>query len=166
MVKINEIIVSGFVPRDPFTNTSNGEKSFMSFTVGVDKSYMNSKKEWVNQTAWVPVKLWATDNRISKIAEKVTKGCHVLVNGQIDQSSYKDKNGNTVFEVFIRASSIQIVEAAKENNSNTSGNNSQSSGSTQNNQGVPDDMTSNPGAYGDTSGYDFSFLQDGQYDQY
>lgn len=145
-IKLNtSLVISGYVPRDPFVNDG---KSFISFTVGVDKSYMNNKNEWVNQVAWIPCKLWSTNSRIENLEKKIFKGQNVIVTGNIDQSSYKDKNGNTVNEVFVRIISIHIDEAGSAENANYSkgkGSNanagtSKSSGSTGN---------------GD---YDFSFL--------
>lgn len=119
-IRENVTIVSGYIANDPFVNEA---KNMFAFGLGIDKSYFDQKKkEWVNNTAWVNVKLFSTNTeRIEKLAERVTSGCSVLVNGRIDQNSY-EKDGNKYNEVFINANSIQILDVGNSDSedSNTS----------------------------------------------
>lgn len=147
-IKINENVISGFIPRDAFVNDA---KTFISFTVGYDKSYKSQNGEWVNQTAWIPVKLWAKEERISRLADRIKKGVSVVVIGQIDQSNYKDNNGNNVNDVFVRAESIQVYDEGS-NNSSSNGGNSGGGYSSQ------DNYTAAPDEAGDLN---FDFLNGG-----
>lgn len=146
-VRLNQTTISGYVPRDPFVNK---DKTFLSFTVGIDKSYMNHSGQWVNQTAWVPIKLFVSQNnsnRIDNILSRVKQGSYVVVVGTLDQSSYKNKHDETVNDVFVRATSIQVYSSADEmKNSYNGGNSSQNN----NGSGYANNVPNN---YNNSNGY-------------
>jgi single stranded DNA-binding protein len=146
-IKVNQSIVSGYVPRDMFTNEKN---TFGSFTVGYDKSYKSQDGTWVNQTAWIPVKIWAKEDRIKRLKERIKKGVSVIVTGTMDQVLYKDKDGKDVQDVYLRVGatdSIQVYDYGDDN--------SQSNASSYN-----DNNASYENIGENTGDLDFSFMND------
>lgn len=117
-IKINQVIISGYVPRDTYVNE---KRSFLSFSCGVDDSWFNNtENKWVNNTSWINVKLNAKEDRINALAAKLVKGANVIVTGQLKQDSYPDKNGNTVNDVYIRATQIQFLDEGSGSSNNNS----------------------------------------------
>lgn len=109
-VKLNQTTISGYVPRDAYVNEA---KTFLSFSCGLDDSWYNKTEgKWVNNTSWINVKLNASEDRIEALAKKIVKGVTVIVVGQIKQDSYKDKNGNNVNDVYVRATQIFVLDEA------------------------------------------------------
>jgi len=135
-IKVNQSIVSGYIPKDAFINES---KTFLQFSLGYDKSYRGQDGKWVNQTAWIPVKLWAKEDRINRLAEKVKAGSYAVVTGVMDQSSYPDKNGNRINDVFLRADSIQVYDESSGSANNNNAASNKNTASYENDPGfVPD----------------------------
>lgn len=154
-IKINQVIVSGYVPRDAWVND---KKTFLSFSCGIDDSWFNNvTNKWVNNTSWLNVKVNGKEDRITALAKKLVKGANVIVTGQMKQDTYPDKNGVTVNDVYIRAMSIQVLDKSSGYSSGNGSNGSNGSGSAGNGAGYGADEYGEP---------NMEFMDDMQFDSY
>lgn len=97
---INTVILEGNVGNQP-NAAKNSEKSFAGFSIAVTKSYKKKdKNETVNSTTWVNIVCYGKLADI--VNEHVVKGSRVLIEGELAENSYTDKQGN-------KASGIQVV---------------------------------------------------------
>lgn len=110
-VKENMVIVTGFVPKT-FTND---EKSVLNFSLGIDDSYFkkddNGGGEWVNKTSWVPCRVF-DKKRIENLFGKIDK-CEVQLRAEL-KSNKREVNGKDVYEVYLLANRIQILNDKKD----------------------------------------------------
>lgn len=164
-IKLNQVIVSGYVPRDAYVND---KKTFLSFSVGIDDSWFNNvTNKWVNNTSWLNVKVNGKEDRISALAKKLVKGANVIVTGQMKQDTYPDKNGITVNDVHIRALSIQVLDESSGNGSS----NGNYSGSANGNGNYSGNNNNAGSANGNTDFVEYiepnmDFMDDMQFDPY
>ncbi len=83
---INSVIIGGRIVRDPFinqVNTQNGQTSVMKFSIA-NQTYKD------NESSYFDCVLWG--KRADILFERLKKGTSVIVEGQLKQDRWKDKN--------------------------------------------------------------------------
>jgi single-strand DNA-binding protein len=81
---INQVILMGRLTRDPETRTTPSGKTVTSFSLAVDRQTQDDQADFFDVTAW--------EKTGELVAQYVTKGRRVLVQGRLRQDSWDDKD--------------------------------------------------------------------------
>ena len=107
---MNKVLISGRLVRDAETRTTQSATPMLisKFTLAVDRRF---SKENTPTTDFINcVAFGKTAELISKY---VSKGSKILVSGQIQTGSYKNKDGNTVYTTNVVAEEIEFLDNKK-----------------------------------------------------
>ena len=81
---INQVILMGRLTRDPETRTTPSGKTVTSFSLAVDRQTQDDQADFFDVTAW--------EKTGELVAQYVTKGRRILVQGRLRQDSWDDKD--------------------------------------------------------------------------
>ena len=104
---MNRVCLVGRLARDPqceYVNTSNGSTARTRFTVAVDRRSRdeNRQADFISCVAW--------NKQAENLAKFQKKGNQVSVEGRIQVDNYTDKNGNTVWNTYVVADTVQYLD--------------------------------------------------------
>ena len=101
-MSINKVIVSGNLTRDAELRTTASGNPVCSFGVAVNDRRRNQNGEWEDYANFVDCQLFG--RRAEAIAQYLTKGTKVAVEGRLHYSSWEDRNGGgrrSKLEVYV-----------------------------------------------------------------
>jgi single-strand DNA-binding protein len=101
---MNKVILIGTVGRDAETSYTQSGKSVSKFSMATNRSWKKGD-EWVEETDWHNIVVWGAE----KLAEYITKGSKIGVEGRLQSRSYEDKNGDKKYVTEIVADNGGIV---------------------------------------------------------
>lgn len=104
MSDINVVVLVGRLTRDSVLKEFPNRVK-CSFTIAVDKR-IKKGDQWQDKTNFFDIEAW----NIGNLANFLTKGKRVTINGQLDSSSWED-NGQKRTKVFVRAEQIQLTDS-------------------------------------------------------
>lgn len=110
---MNKVILSGNLTSDPKTRYTQTGKAFTRASIAVNRPFSKDAVDFINLLAW--------EKTAEFIGKYFAKGSRILIEGRIQTSKYKDKNGNdhTGFDVVV--DQVEFAGGKKDgNNSNTS----------------------------------------------
>jgi single-strand DNA-binding protein len=123
----NQVILMGNLTRDPDLRQIPSGQSVCSFSLALNRSYKGQDGEWVEATDFVDVVAWGQLGE--RVAQYVTKGRPVLVNGRL-QSRQWEQDGQKRNKLEVIASDVTFLggrgEGSSDNNAGDSGSNSSS----------------------------------------
>jgi single-strand DNA-binding protein len=107
---INRVVLVGRLTRDPELRTTANGKSVVSFSIAVDKRF---KPQGSDQTAdFFRVQAW--EKTAEFVANYLTKGRLVAVDGRLEQRSYVDKDGNKRESIEVVAETVQGLDRPRD----------------------------------------------------
>ena len=87
---VNKVILVGHLGKDAETRFTPAGVSVTSFSVATNRRWKDQQTgEWKEETDWSNVVLWRQEN----LANYLTKGKQVYVEGRLQTRSYEDKEG-------------------------------------------------------------------------
>ncbi len=98
---MNQTTIMGFAGRDAEIRQTRTGKSVAKVSIGVTK-----KTGDMQTTTWFPVQAW---NKAAEILGRVKKGDGVMIGGQMEENSWKDKDGNPKKAWQLTAWAVAIV---------------------------------------------------------
>lgn len=101
-MSINKVIVSGNLTRDAELRTSASGNTVCSFGVAVNERRRTQNGEWEEYANFVEMSIFG--RRAEAIAQYLTKGTKVAVEGKLHYSSWEDRNGGgrrSKLEVYV-----------------------------------------------------------------
>jgi single-strand DNA-binding protein len=114
----NRVTLTGFLGQDSQVKTTRNQTSFTVFSLATKRSWKDRESgEWASQTCWHRCVAWG---KLSEAAALLTKGAHVLIEGEIRQREYASKADNGTGKksiTEIRVISIVKLDRAKKNES-------------------------------------------------
>lgn len=91
-MSINKVLISGNLTRDAELRATSGGMSILSFGVAVNDRRKNSQTgEWEDYANFIDCTLFG--KRAEALAQYLTKGLKVTVEGKLHYSSWDDRNG-------------------------------------------------------------------------
>jgi single-strand DNA-binding protein len=122
MIKLQII---GNLGKDCVVNTVNG-KNVINFTVAHTEKYKDQQGNLVEKTTWVDCGYW-TDR--TAIAQYLTKGKQVYVEGQPEARAYQKNDGTPGSSLSVRVREVQLLGGRGEGGGSASlaGNNNMTS---------------------------------------
>ena len=112
MISINKIVVGGYIGKDAETvNFKNGGQ-VIKFTVATTERFTKKDGTPVENTTWFNVEIFRKAE--SKLAQYLTKGTPVYVEGRIKNETYDKADGSKGYSTKVVASNLQLLGAKKD----------------------------------------------------
>lgn len=90
-MSINKVIITGNLTRDAELKATAGGTSILAFGVAVNERRRNSNGEWEDYANFVDCTVFG--RRADALAQYLTKGAKVAIEGHLHYSSWEDRNG-------------------------------------------------------------------------
>ncbi len=109
---VNKVLLIGHLGRDAETKFTPSGTSVTRFAVATNRRWKDQQtQEWKEETNWTNVVLWRQEN----LANYLTKGTQVYVEGRIQTRSYDDKDGKKVYATEVVAEEVILLGGRGEN---------------------------------------------------
>jgi single-strand DNA-binding protein len=106
---INKVTLMGFTGKDAEERTNNN-RSFTTLSLATKSSYKKDGK-YISHTEWHRCVVFG---KLSEFAKTLTKGAHILVEGELRSREYDSKKTDTTQRVWeIRVASILKLDRAE-----------------------------------------------------
>lgn len=103
---VNKVILVGNLGRDAETKFLPSGVSVTNFSIATERRWKDEKSgEWRSESDWHNVTLW----RGEKVAEFLTKGKQVYVEGRLQTRSYEDKDGHKKYATDVVCSEVILL---------------------------------------------------------
>jgi single-strand DNA-binding protein len=103
---VNKVILVGNLGRDAETKFTPSGASVTKFAVATTRSWKDQgTNEWKEETNWTNVVVWRQEN----LANYLTKGKQVYVEGRLQTRSYDDKDGKKVYTTEVVADEVILL---------------------------------------------------------
>jgi single-strand DNA-binding protein len=103
---VNKVILIGHLGRDAETKFTPGGAAVTKFSVATNRRWKDKDSgEWKEETDWSNVTLWRSEN----LANYLTKGKQVYVEGRLQTRSYEDKDGKKVYATDVVADDVILL---------------------------------------------------------
>ena len=103
---VNKVILIGHLGRDAETKFTPGGAAVTRFSVATNRRWKDKDSgEWKEETDWSNVVLWRSEN----LANYLTKGKQVYVEGRLQTRSYEDKDGKKVYATEVVADDVILL---------------------------------------------------------
>ncbi len=92
------------------TNFDSGKK-VARFSLATNSSFKNKAGEWENKTQWHNIVAW---DKTAELCEKLlSKGSEVILQGELQNEEYKDKEGNKRTTTKVNVREFMVVNRTK-----------------------------------------------------
>ena len=112
---MNKIVLMGRLTKDCDVRYTNAGKVVAQFILAVDRPYKDA--EGKKEADFITVVLWG--NAAEFIANNVSKGKRVLVEGRLQIRSYDDKDGKRVYVAEVVANNVTPIDWNNKDDMNT-----------------------------------------------
>lgn len=103
---VNKVILVGRLGRDAETKFTPGGAAVTRFSVATNRRWKDKDSgEWKEETDWSNIVLWRSEN----LANYLTKGTQVYVEGRLQTRSYEDKDGKKVYATEVVAEDVILL---------------------------------------------------------
>jgi single-strand DNA-binding protein len=103
---VNKVILVGHLGRDAETKFTPGGTAVTRFSVATSRRWKDKQSnEWKEETDWTNIVLWQAEN----LANYLTKGKQVYVEGRIHTRNYDDKDGKKVYSTEVIAEEVLLL---------------------------------------------------------
>jgi single-strand DNA-binding protein len=103
---VNKVILIGHLGRDAETKFTPGGAAVTRFSVATNRRWKDKDSgEWKEETDWSNIVLWRSEN----LANYLTKGKQVYVEGRLRTHSYEDKDGKKVYATEVVAEDVILL---------------------------------------------------------
>jgi single-strand DNA-binding protein len=103
---VNKVILIGHLGRDAETKFTPSGVSMCKFSVATNRRWKDQQTgEWKEETDWTNVVLWRQEN----LANYLTKGKQVYVEGRLQTRSYDDKDGKKMYMTEVVADDVILL---------------------------------------------------------
>src|SRR5260370_15165970 len=107
---VNKVILVGHLGRDAETKFTPGGVAVTRFSVATSRRWKDQQSgEWKEETDWSDVTLWRAEN----LAQYLTKGKQVYVEGRLQTRSYEGKDGKKVYRTEVVADEVLLLGGAR-----------------------------------------------------
>lgn len=103
---VNKVILVGNLGRDAETKFTPSGAAVTKFAVATTRSWKDQQSnEWKEETNWTNVVVWRQEN----LANYLTKGKQIYVEGRLHSRSYDDKDGKKVYTTEVVADEVILL---------------------------------------------------------
>src|SRR3982751_6469179 len=103
---VNKVILVGNLGKDADTKFTPSGVAKTTFSVATSRRWKDQQTgDWKEETDWHNVVLWRAEN----LANYLTKGKQVYVEGRLRTRSYDDKDGNKRYVTEVMADDVLLL---------------------------------------------------------
>jgi single-strand DNA-binding protein len=103
---VNKVIVLGHLGRDAETNFTPSGVAVTKFSAATSRRWKDGQSnEWKEETDWHNIVLWRSEN----LANYLTKGKQVYIEGRLQTRSYEDRDGVKRYVTEIVADGVILL---------------------------------------------------------
>lgn len=103
---VNKVILIGHLGRDAETKFTASGVSVSQFTLATNRRIKDAQTgEWKDETDWHRVVVWRQEN----LAQYLTKGKQVYVEGRLQTRSWEDQNGQKRYTTEVIADEVFLL---------------------------------------------------------
>lgn len=103
---VNKVILVGHLGRDAETKFTPSGVPVTKFSVATSRRWKDQQTgEWKEETDWHNIVLWRQEN----LANYLTKGKQVYVEGRLQTRSYEDKDGQKKYMTEVVADDVLLL---------------------------------------------------------
>jgi single-strand DNA-binding protein len=103
---VNKVILVGHLGKDAETKFTPQGVPVSKFTIATNRRWKDQQTgEWKEETEWHNVTLWRAEN----LANYLTKGKQIYVEGRLQTRQYDDKDGNKRYFTDIVAEDVVLL---------------------------------------------------------
>ncbi|NWF83061.1 MAG: single-stranded DNA-binding protein [Bryobacteraceae bacterium] len=103
---VNKVILIGHLGRDAETKFTASGVSVSQFTLATNRRIKDAQTgEWKDETDWHRVVVWRQEN----LAQYLTKGKQVYVEGRLQTRSWEDQNGQKRYTTEVIAEEVFLL---------------------------------------------------------
>ncbi|MGH9723282.1 MAG: single-stranded DNA-binding protein [Bryobacteraceae bacterium] len=103
---INKVILLGHLGKDAETRFTPSGSSVTSFTLATNRRWKDQQSgEWKEETDWHSIVMWKAEN----VANYLTKGKQVYVEGRLRTRNYENKEGKKVYVTEVVADDLILL---------------------------------------------------------
>jgi single-strand DNA-binding protein len=103
---VNKVILVGHLGKDAETRFTPAGVAVTSFSVATNRRWKDQQTgEWKEETDWANVVLWRQEN----LANYLTKGKQVYVEGRLQTRSWDDKDGKKQYKTEVVADEVILL---------------------------------------------------------
>jgi single-strand DNA-binding protein len=103
---VNKVILIGHLGKDAETRFTPSGVSVTKFSVATNRRWKDQQTgDWKEETDWTNVVLWRQEN----LANYLTRGKQVFVEGRLQTRSYEDKEGKKVWATEVVADDVILL---------------------------------------------------------
>lgn len=114
-----QITIVGNVGKDPDMRYTQTGAGVCSFSVAVNRRWTNADGSKGEKTTWFKISAW---NKLGEICNQyVRKGMLILVNGEVEVSTFTGNDGQQRYSLDIRASDVKFLSSRNETYGNEGG---------------------------------------------
>lgn len=111
---MTKTVVIGHIGADATVNEVNGKK-VINFNLAHSENWTDAQGERRSKTTWFQVAKWGDK---TAVAQYLTKGTQVYVEGKVDVKTYEAKDGSTGAALIITATEIQLLGSGNRQSEN------------------------------------------------
>lgn len=103
---VNKVILIGNLGRDAETKFTPSKVARTTFSVATSRRWKDQQTgEWKEETDWHNIVLWRSEH----VADYLTKGKQVYVEGRLQTRSYEDKDGQKRYTTEVVADEVILL---------------------------------------------------------
>ena len=111
---MKKISIIGNVTKDAEIRAFEGGRSVINFDVAVNERYKDKNGQKQERTSFIRCAMW---REVTTIAQYITKGTKLYVEGSPDADAYVNKEGKAVGNLKINVREIEFLGGAKKTES-------------------------------------------------
>jgi single-strand DNA-binding protein len=109
MAGLCKVILVGNLGRDPEKRYTQDGRPVTRFSLAATTRRRERDGEWADHTEWFGVTVFG--RQAETIAERVTKGTRVYVEGRLESRQYETSNGGKGFALDVIANEVLVLDA-------------------------------------------------------
>lgn len=113
MSGFNKIILIGNLVRKPELEKAGGKKvPVCNNSLGINNKYQNKEGEWKEEVDFIDIVFWKKD--AENVCRYLKKGSPILVEGRINQNSWKNEAGETRNKIRVIVTEFKFISLPKD----------------------------------------------------
>jgi single-strand DNA-binding protein len=109
MAGLCKVIIVGNLGRDPEKRYTQDGRAITRFSVAATTRRKERDGEWADHTEWFSVTVFS--RQAETLAERLTKGTRVYVEGRLESRQYETQNGQKGFSLDVIANEVLPLDA-------------------------------------------------------
>lgn len=108
---INVVAISGNLTRDSELRHTTSGSAVLNFSVAVNSRHKNKDGEWIDRASYIDCVMFGP--RAEALVQWLTRGTHVVVAGELRQTSWDDEKGNRHSRTEVTVGNVEFQSRSR-----------------------------------------------------